>query len=134
MIKSELTKYTGGVLQYDLGKTIKDEKFIQTGSLNKPPVVLMTGVSKLKAVHLRKRSTIRENVDNMLKLNPAMQQDFSYRNPEGDQLFQAYYDHINSCKDCKSCDKERLIQRKPRATNVIIHYGGMALLAREIRL
>ena len=59
----------------------------------------------------------------MLELNPAMQ-DFSYRNPEDDQLFQADYDHMGSDKDCKSCDEERLIQRKPRTTNVpLIHYG-----------
>ena len=51
-----------------------------------------------------------------------LKQDFSYRNPEDDQLFQADYNHVNSDKDCKSCDKERLIQRKPRTTN-IIHYG-----------
>jgi nucleoside phosphorylase len=124
LIKSELIKGTGGVLQYDFGKTIQDGKFIQTGSLNKPPAVLMTGVSKLRALHLRKGSAIREHVDRMLESNPAMQQDFSYRNPEDDQLFQTDYDHMDSSKDCKSCDKERLIQRKPRASNVpVIHYG-----------
>jgi ankyrin repeat domain-containing protein 50 len=91
LIKSILTKCTGGVLQYDLGKTIKDGKFIQTGSLNKPPVVLMTGVSKLRALHRRKGSAIREHVNSMLELNPEMQQDFSYRNADDDQLFQADY-------------------------------------------
>ena len=35
------TKVTDSVLQYDFDKTIKDGKFIQTGSLNKPPAVLM---------------------------------------------------------------------------------------------
>jgi len=103
-------------------KTIRDGKFIQTGSLNKPPIALMTGVSKLKAIHRRKGTAIRENVNCMLELNPVMQQDFSYRNPEDDQLFQADYDHINSYKDCEGCDKECLIQRKPRTTS-IIHYG-----------
>jgi hypothetical protein len=84
----------------------------------------MTGVSKLQALHLRKGSTIREHVNSMLELNPAMQEDFSYQNPEDDQLFQADYDHMGSDKNCKSCDEARLIQRKPRATNVpAIHYG-----------
>jgi hypothetical protein len=58
----------------------------------------------------------------MLELNPEMQQDFSYRNADDDPLFQADYDHINGYKDCKNCDKERLIQQKPRTIN-IIHYG-----------
>ena len=117
-------KCTGGVLQYDFGKLIKDGKFIQTGSLNKPPAVLMTGVSKLQALHLRKGTAIQKHVNSMLESNPAMQQDFSRRNPEDDQLFQADYDHIDSGKGCKSCDGERLVQRIPRTTNVpVIHYG-----------
>jgi nucleoside phosphorylase len=53
-----------------------------------------------------------------------MQQEFSHRSPEEDQLFQADYDHLDSGKDCKSCDQEYLIQRKPRTSNVpVIHYG-----------
>jgi nucleoside phosphorylase len=64
------------------------------------------------------------HVDSMLESNPAMRQDFSYRNPEDDQLFQAEYDHIGCDKNCRSCDEERLIRRKPRTTNVpVIHYG-----------
>ena len=35
----------------------------------------------------------------MLELNPAMQQEFSYRNPEDDQLFQADYNHMGSDKN-----------------------------------
>ena len=124
MINFELTTCTDGVLQYDFGKTIKDGKFFQTGSLNKPPVVLMTGGSKLRARHRRKGSAIQEYVNKMLESNPKMQQDFSYPNPEDDQLFQADYDHMNSDEDCKSCDEKRLIQRMPRSTNVpVIHYG-----------
>jgi nucleoside phosphorylase len=84
----------------------------------------MTGVSKLQALHLRKGSAIQQHVNSMLELNPAMQQDFSRRNPEDDQLFQADYDHIDSGKGCKSCEEERLVQRIPRTTNVpVIHYG-----------
>jgi hypothetical protein len=112
------------VLQYDFGKTVKDGKFIQTGSLNKPPAVLMTGVSKLRAFHVRKGNVIQKHIDGMLESYPEMQQEFSPRNPEEDQLFQANYDHMDSGKDCKSCDQECLIQRKPRTSNVpVIHYG-----------
>ncbi|KAN0072055.1 hypothetical protein V8E54_009784 [Elaphomyces granulatus] len=114
----------GGVLQYDLGKTVRDGKFIQTGSLNKPPTVLMTGVSKLRAGHLRKGNAIRGHVDSMLESNPAMQQKFKHRNPKDDQLFQADYDHMDGEKDCKNCSEERLVQRKSRIPDVpVIHYG-----------
>ncbi|KAN0068811.1 hypothetical protein V8E54_012980 [Elaphomyces granulatus] len=114
----------GGVLQYDLGKTIKDGKFIQTGSLNKPPTVLMTGVSKLQAWHLRKGNAIRGHVDSMLESNLAMQQNFKRRNPEDDKLFREDYDHMDSGKDCKNCSEERLVQRKSRTPDApVIHYG-----------
>jgi len=120
----ELTKSPGGVLQYDLGKTIKDGKFIQTGSLNKPPTVLMTGVSKLRARYLRKGNAIREHVDSMLESNPAMQQNFKHRNPEDDQLFQVDYDHMDGKKDCKNCNEDRLVRRKSRTPDVpVVHYG-----------
>jgi len=53
-----------------------------------------------------------------------MQQKFKYRNPKDDQLFQADYDHTDGEKDCKICDKERLVQRIPRTPDVpVIHYG-----------
>ena len=134
LIKSKLKKITGGVLQYDFGKTMRDGKFIQTGSLNKPPAVLLTGVSKLRALHRRKGSTIWEHVNNMLKLNPAMHQDFSYQSPEDDRLFQAEYDHVDSGKDCKGCAQEHLVQRKPRTTNVpVIHYGLIGSANRVMR-
>ena len=111
-------------MQYDLGKTIKDGKFIQTGSLNKPPTVLMTGVSKLQARHLRKGNAIRGHVDSMLESNPAMQQNFKRRNPEDDQLFQADYDHMDGEKDCKNCNEEGLVQRKSRTPDIpVVHYG-----------
>jgi nucleoside phosphorylase len=124
LISLNLQKSTIGVLQYDFGKTIKDGKFIQIGSLNTPPAALMTGVSKLRELHLRKGSVIRKHVNSMLELNPAMQGGFSYPNPDDDQLFQADYDHMDSGKDCKSCNQKCLIQRKPRTSNVpVIHYG-----------
>ncbi|KAN0073327.1 Nucleoside phosphorylase domain containing protein [Elaphomyces granulatus] len=111
-----------------------DGKFIQTGSLNKPPAVLMTGVSKLQALHLRKGSAIREHVNSMLESNPAMQQDFSYRNPEDDQLFQADYDHMDNDKDCKSYDEEHLVQQNPQITNIpVIHYGLIGSANRVMR-
>jgi hypothetical protein len=134
VITPKLTKSPDGVLQYDFEKTIKDGKFIQTGSLDNPPTVLMTGVSKLRARHLRKGNAIRGHVDSMLESNPAMQQNFKHRNPEDDQLFQADYDHMDGEKDCKNCNEERLVQRKSRTPNVpVVHYGLIASANRVMK-
>jgi nucleoside phosphorylase len=39
----------GGVIQYDFGKTVEDGRFVHTGSLDKPPKVLLNAVSNLEA-------------------------------------------------------------------------------------
>jgi nucleoside phosphorylase len=37
----------GGVIQYDFGKTVQQGRFVKTGSLNKPPDVLLNARSAL---------------------------------------------------------------------------------------
>ncbi|KAI9766644.1 MAG: hypothetical protein M1839_004799 [Geoglossum umbratile] len=120
------TKY-GGVMQYDLGKTIENGKFIHTSSLNKPPTILLTGVSTLRVQHLENGSAIPHYISRMLLSRPVMEQDFQYQGPEHDRLFDADYDHKDSKKPCKNCDETRLSCREPRATNdPVIHYGLIA--------
>lgn len=40
-------------MQYDYSKTVATGKFEQTGSLNKPPKVLLTAISDLAKIHIR---------------------------------------------------------------------------------
>lgn len=47
----------GGVVQYDLGKTVGDSQFQRTGMLNQPPTVLLTATSKMKAYSMIKQET-----------------------------------------------------------------------------
>lgn len=42
---------TGGVVQYDFGKTAGEGRFVTTGFLNSPPTVLLTALSTLQAIH-----------------------------------------------------------------------------------
>ncbi|KAL5338221.1 nucleoside phosphorylase domain-containing protein [Aspergillus crustosus] len=46
-----------GVIPYDYGKTLAEGKFIQTASINKPPVAILTAVSKLQAGDRTKQQT-----------------------------------------------------------------------------
>lgn len=41
--------YSGGMVQFDVGKTVAEGQFHRTGCLNKPSPVLMAAISKLKA-------------------------------------------------------------------------------------
>ncbi|KAI9766809.1 MAG: hypothetical protein M1840_006284 [Geoglossum simile] len=120
------TKY-GGVVQYDFGKTIESGEFIHTSSLNKPPTILLTGVSMLRAQHLENGSAIPQYISRMLASRPIMKQDFQYQGPEHDRLFEADYDHKDSSGSCRNCDETRILYREPRATNdPVIHYGLIA--------
>ena len=40
-------KKKGGVVPYDFGKAVQDQEFERTGSLNSPPTVLLTALTKL---------------------------------------------------------------------------------------
>jgi len=46
IVVSRPTGTSGGVIQYDFGKTIQEGRFVRTGSLNRPPNVLLQSVSE----------------------------------------------------------------------------------------
>ncbi|KAL7791463.1 purine and uridine phosphorylase [Trichoderma ceciliae] len=115
---------SGGVVQYDFGKTMREGKFVQTGSLNKTSVALSTGVSKLRARHKMEESKIPQYVDNMLQSNRKMRQYFHHPGLEHDQLFRAEYEHVDGEPNCQSCDRRALLIRQARENqDPIIHYG-----------
>jgi len=118
-----LQKYTGGVLQYDFGKTIEKGEFIRTGSLCKPPTVLSTALLKLQARHRIKGNAISRYIKKF-ESNEMMCDEFRYQGSEHDQLFEANYDHEPSKDECKACDEQRLQKRKPRNKETPeVHYG-----------
>ncbi|RMZ82975.1 hypothetical protein DV737_g1794, partial [Chaetothyriales sp. CBS 132003] len=43
---------SGGVIQYDFGKTVQEGRFVRTGSLNRPSDVLLNAIAKLNAQHM----------------------------------------------------------------------------------
>ena len=62
VVVSQPTGTSGGVIQYDFGKTVQEGRFEQTGSLNKPPAVLLNAVASLKATHIVDESTLSRHV------------------------------------------------------------------------
>jgi nucleoside phosphorylase len=52
IVVSKPTGTSGGIIQYDFGKTVQDGRFTRTGSLNRPPDVLLTALANLQAKHL----------------------------------------------------------------------------------
>jgi nucleoside phosphorylase len=59
VVISQPDRISGGVVQYDLGKTTPSG-FDRTGSLNSPPQILLGAIAKMQANELRGRSRLSE--------------------------------------------------------------------------
>lgn len=69
------------VIQYDLGKALPDGRFVRTSIPMRPPAVLMTAVSKLRANHDTKSSQITPIIEGVLEECPGMT---GYEHPQTD--------------------------------------------------
>ncbi|KAF5262990.1 hypothetical protein FOXYS1_6264 [Fusarium oxysporum] len=120
---------TGGVVQYDFGKAKANGVWERTGSLDKPPAVLLKALANLQAEHEIRPSKIPQLVEAMLIANPGMKRpgsNFTYQGSENDRLFPSNYDHVGG-KTCAKCDISRRIDREEReTTEPMIHYGVIA--------
>ncbi|KAF5654868.1 Trp-Asp repeat-containing protein [Fusarium sp. NRRL 25303] len=120
---------TGGVVQYDFGKAKANGVWERTGSIDKPPAVLLKALANLQAEHEIRPSKITRILTAMLKANPGMKRpgsNFTYQGSENDLLFPSDYEHVDG-KTCTKCDVSRRIDREERGTTEpVIHYGVIA--------
>jgi nucleoside phosphorylase len=128
VVVSQPTGTSGGVVQYDFGKTINSGCFEQTGALNLPPQILLTTISQLESTNMiKKNHNISAILSNIFEKHPDMKSEFFRPAPEHDQLFHAPYDHLASEDTCASCDRSYLVDREPRTSNEPqVHYGLIA--------
>ena len=113
----------GGVVQYDLGKAMKDGKFIRTGTLNAPPRVLLAAVTRLKAKHLGEDSQIPKLLSDMLAKKPKMRSTFTYQGAQCDRLYSANCDHVEAVgelDECQRCDPAKVLPRQMKTLKSIM--------------
>ncbi|OJJ52880.1 hypothetical protein ASPSYDRAFT_163813 [Aspergillus sydowii CBS 593.65] len=112
---------SGGVIQYDHGKTLHSGRFERVGALNKPPQVLLTAVSQLRSDDIvGGRSKLAQAISNGLRQG-------QFSRPDRDILFNSGYIHQNTDVDCSTCDQDELVHREPRHDDEPrIHYGLIA--------
>jgi nucleoside phosphorylase len=123
VVVSKPTATFGGVVQFDRGKIYSNGQFERTGTLKKPPAVLMANVHKLEAQHRRVGNKISEYLSEMLERFPNMEEEYVYLGIEHDQLFEASYHHKDR-KTCRQCDRSKVVERALRKnTTPRIHYG-----------
>ncbi|KAH8648332.1 hypothetical protein BGZ60DRAFT_499727, partial [Tricladium varicosporioides] len=126
VVVSQPTVAHSGVVQWDFGKMGNGGKFQRTGSLDKPPQVLLHALQELKTFNLINGVDIKGSLAFMAQNNPRMGQTYRYQGADRDQLFEASYDHEGD-KNCDKCDSKFIIQRTAREDSTPrIHYGNIA--------
>jgi nucleoside phosphorylase len=118
----------GGVVQFDRGKTIAEGRFVRTGVLNKPPLVLLSALAELDAEHEMEGSKIPSYIAEMGERYPKMRTDYSCQSSSNDVLYRSEYNH-NEDDDstCELCDPSQIAQRSARQSeDPVIHYGIIA--------
>ena len=86
IVVSQPTGVFGGVVQYDMGKTLVEGKFQRTGQLNKPPEVLSANVKRLDAQHRRVGSQICSYLTDMVNKYPKIKTEYQCPGVEHDHL------------------------------------------------
>lgn len=125
---------SGGVVQFDFGEIAEDGTFHRRGSLNKPPTMLLTALSRLRADHERNDCKIPFLLAEMVKRNPKMKAEYCFQGRKCDRLYQATHDHTGPNGTCEQCGTQQLVEREPRKdTKPKIHYGNIASSNRLIK-
>lgn len=126
IVVSTPTDSCNGVIQYDFGKTSAGGIFKHTGSLNKPPRILLSAVSNLESKRCEGTDGIPGLISNMLLDFPEMRSKYSFPGVDQDRLFVSTYEHPNQHDNCEACSKSHIVSRPKRtSTNPHIHYGIM---------
>ncbi|KAI1287732.1 nucleoside phosphorylase domain-containing protein [Xylaria venustula] len=134
VVVSKPTGIFGGVVQYDFGKTIEKGAFKQTGSLNKPPRVLLSALASLETkCHLEGNKLTSDSLvipDTYSELRSTAK----YPGTEHDQLHKTECHHRKDPETCEVCDEPQYVDRPPRPHgDPVIHFGLIASANRVMR-
>lgn len=112
----------GGVVQYDMGKTLSEGQNIRTGALNAPPQILLTALAAVEAARLRDRFDLKDSLSSLGARLPK----FAYPQKLRDRLYKSTYAHSKGAT-CAQCSEDQLEERPERDdVDIVIHYGTIA--------
>src|SRR5271168_3148055 len=94
VVVSKPTGSTGGVIQYDYGKTVETGRFERMGLLNRPPDELLQAVSSLKAGHLMDEPVFPRYLLEMGSNFPRLHHASTAPPSRDDRLFETDYNHV----------------------------------------
>ncbi|KAJ0421028.1 hypothetical protein BJY00DRAFT_113978 [Aspergillus carlsbadensis] len=112
----------GGVVQYDLGKTVSGGHQLRTGFLNAPPAAILKTVARFQSNHALEKDSMSAYLSQLERTQ------FDWRKAGPDVLFQSSYGHKPEGLTCADCPQEMIVPRLPRtgSRTVTIHYGTIA--------
>ncbi|KAF5613029.1 heterokaryon incompatibility protein het-E-1, partial [Fusarium tjaetaba] len=122
----------GGVLHHNRGKTVQQQGFQLTGSLNQPPQLLLSAVKELRANYGIHGHELNERIEEVLNKYPRLKKRYARPSAAKDRLYESSHTHRESPKsaECKdNCGEENLIAREARGEedqDPMIHYGLIA--------
>ncbi|KAI9777872.1 MAG: hypothetical protein M1839_008549 [Geoglossum umbratile] len=121
-------KEAGGVVQHDFGTTVGQGEIRHTGTLNKPPPMLLSAIASLEAGGMSKGNSTRiSEFLSAMEIYSEFRGEFLYQGAENDRLYEADYCHVGNGDTCESCDARRVVKRPDRGrTEPVIHYGIIA--------
>ena len=123
---------TGGVICYEFGKAVQEQKFQRTGSLNPPPPALLTALNKISAQHERKGHNIARSVSEMVTRNSRLKRKYERPNTEDDRLYEATYVHVDANQDCRAACSHSIPpltireERTKDDDDPVVYYGLIA--------
>ncbi|KAK6495590.1 hypothetical protein TWF481_002638 [Arthrobotrys musiformis] len=127
VVVSEPAGGFGGVLPYDVGKTVQEGRFVQTGVSNELPKVFLLAIAKLKSEYLLQQCRGIDDIIARSLSNETVPQEFARPPNDSDRLFQARYDHSSENASCDRCESRMVVKRPPRPHDQpYIHYGLIA--------
>ncbi|KAG5817971.1 hypothetical protein H9Q74_010306 [Fusarium xylarioides] len=123
----------GGVFQYDFGKAVQGQEFLETGFLNQPPTILRAAVHGLLTQYKRRGHQLDTRIDDILKEDPRLKKEFQHPQASTDRLYHSSKVHPpndqSSCAKACGDDPSTLIVRSDRTEyedDPAIHYGLIA--------
>ncbi|KAK1641297.1 hypothetical protein BDP81DRAFT_131052 [Colletotrichum phormii] len=123
----------GGVFQYDFGKTIQNQTFLETGFLNQSPKVLRAAVSGLKAMYEADGHQLDDYVKMVIEKKPRLRKKYSRPHPSSDRLYKSDIvltpDSEEGCIEPCRYDSTHLVPRRERdedEDSPTVHYGLIA--------
>ncbi|RYC63098.1 hypothetical protein CHU98_g3117 [Xylaria longipes] len=121
----------GGVFQYDYGRTIQDKSFTTTGTLNQPPMFMLTALAALEAGYESDGHNIDAAIKTILEKKSRLRSKYCRPDPAADRLYESHWKHVGSgldtCEAVCGIDNQRpRPERSDDEDNPKIHYGLIA--------